>query len=135
MKYIYFVALHLQNNCAKFQRILPRNMDKFDFFPFSSTQNRGRSCFHGNRLLSKFIGNTIFARPQCNRHRTLLIKQMRIKLNCRCFSARDLQALRVFSNIPSGLLRRKPIENAVYCFYEITMKIKGFVGERRDFIS
>ena len=60
-------------------------MDKFDFFPFYSTHNRGRLCCHGNRLLSKFIGNKIFARAQCHRHKTLLIKQMPIKLNCRCF--------------------------------------------------
>ena len=63
--YIHFVALHIQNNnCAKFQRILQKDMDKFDFFPFYSTHNRGRLCCHGNRLLFKCIGNKMFARTK-----------------------------------------------------------------------
>ena len=58
-----------------FREFYRRNMDKFDFFPFYSTHNRGRLCCHGNWLLSKFIGNKIFARTQCHRQ-TLLIKQI-----------------------------------------------------------
>ena len=59
MKYIHFVALYIQNNCVKFREFYRRNMDKFDFLPFYSTHNRGRLCYHGNRLLSKFIGNNL----------------------------------------------------------------------------
>ena len=35
MKYIHFVALHIQNNCAKFQRILTKGIwINLTFFPF-----------------------------------------------------------------------------------------------------
>ena len=72
MKYIHFMALHIQNNCAKFQRILPMEYGlNFTFFSSYRTHNRGRLCCHGNQLLSKFIGNKIFARAQCRRHKTI----------------------------------------------------------------
>ena len=47
MKYIHFVVLHIQNNCAKFQRILP--WINLTCFPFYSTHNRGLSKFIGNK--------------------------------------------------------------------------------------
>ena len=41
----------------------------------------------------------------------------------RSAAARDLQAFHVFSQHPKWIYyARKPIENAVYCFYETTFK-------------